>query len=163
MCGTPVPDTGVRSAGGVGGNPDEPPDFPPAAWKQHGKCPSCRRLLVRNVETPEAPQLEQWRLPRPLLSFGGTATIRATPTPMASGGVVHEGTAHLSGGGTLSASGSIHPGTVHGEVGVGRVEWDIGCTSMGMGIGGAAFGKGGALIGGVAGYVWGRRRWPSED
>lgn len=163
MCGTPVPDTGMRSASGVGGNPGELPEPSPAAWKQHGKCPSCRRLLVRNVETPEAPELEQWRLPRPLVTLGGTATVRATPVPMASGGVVHEGSAQLGAGGTLAASGAVATGAFHGEVGVDRVSWDVGVTSFGAMVGGAALGQKGMVVGGVAAYLWGRRRWSTAD
>jgi hypothetical protein len=159
LCGTPVPDTGMRSAGGIGPGPDELPDVPSAAWKQHGKCPSCHRLLVRNVVTPEAPQLEQWRLPPGLLKMGGTATVRATPTPMASGGVVREPSSHLRWDTVLSASVSA-VAKVHGEVGVNRVTWDASVTGFGAMLGQSALGQKGMVVGGAAAYFWARRRWP---
>jgi hypothetical protein len=147
----------MRSVVGVG--PAEPI---PAAWKQHAKCPSCHRLLVRNVETPDAPQLEQWRLPPGLLNLGGTATVRATGTHMATGGQVVESSAHVSASGTLSASGTV-AARVHGEIGVNRISWDAGMTGFGAMVGQAALGQKGMVIGGAAAYLWARRRWPDHD
>jgi hypothetical protein len=89
------------------------------------------------------------------------ATIRATPTPMASGGVMHESSAHLSASSTLSASATVNP-RVHGEIGVSRVMWDVSTTSFGAMLGQAALGQKGVIVGGAAAYVWARRRWPDD-
>jgi hypothetical protein len=88
------------------------------------------------------------------MHVGGTAIMRSSDMAQASGRVVH-GSAHLSGGGTLSASGSVLPD----QVGVDRTAWDIGCSGFGAMIGGAALGNKGMVVGGVTGYVWGRFRW----
>lgn len=89
------------------------------------------------------------------------ATVRATPTPMASGGVMHESSAHLSASGTLSASATLNP-RVHGEIGVSRVMWDVSTTSFGAMLGQAALGQKGVIVGGAAAYFWARRRWPED-
>ncbi len=152
ICGTPVPDTGMRSAGGTFA-PDVEPTFSPGEWKQHGRCPSCGKALVRNPQCPEAPQLEKWRLPRPLMHLGGTAIMRSTDMPPGSGRVI-EGSAHLSASGTLSAGGSVER-----EVGIRRTEWEASLTSFGMAAGAVVSGKPGAIIGGVAAYGVARWRW----
>jgi hypothetical protein len=174
VCGTPVPDTGVRSSYGIGPEPS-------GHWTQHGKCPSCHRLLERNPDSPEAPQLEQWRLPPALFSVGGTAVLRATGHPVASGGVVHEltiqdsiqlsdsaepktvyGSAHLSASGTLSAEGEVvKPNQVHVEGGVGRTEYEAMGLTVGMGLG-SIVGKGGAVLGGAIGWLYAYRNYPHD-
>jgi hypothetical protein len=135
---------------------------------QHAKCPSCHRILERNLEPP----MDQWRLPPQVASIGGTITVRATPTAMASGGIVRqiEPAVEVNTAGTITASGGITSratvsgdSAVHVEAGLRRTQWDLTCTSFGLGIGGLAAGKPGAIIGGVTSYVWARRQWPEDD
>jgi len=129
--------------------------------------------------------LEQWRLPRPIVSLGGTAVLRATGYPTASGGVVQpaegqhlelrideavnageivtvvenvEGFSQSSG--SMVSSVTTTP-RVHFEGGLGRTEWEIACASLGTGLG-AIVGRGGAVIGFAVGYIWARRQWPGD-
>jgi hypothetical protein len=44
-----------------------------------------------------------------------------------------------------------------------RTQWDVTMTGFGVTIGSGVMGARGMLIGGVAGYLWGRRRWPGDN
>lgn len=101
LCGTPVPDTGMRSWTGMGPPDSSIPEVPRGAWRQHGKCPSCGHKMVRNPEA-ETPSLAEWRMERPLLQIGGTAIMRGTDAPSGGGSVVYND----AGSGTITLSGS---------------------------------------------------------
>lgn len=44
-----------------------------------------------------------------------------------------------------------------------RTQWDVTMTGFGVTIGSGVMGVRGMLIGGFAGYLWGRRRWPGDN
>jgi endogenous inhibitor of DNA gyrase (YacG/DUF329 family) len=189
LCGTPIPDTGMSSWAGVGPPDGSRPEIDPGAWRQHAACPSCGKDVVRNpqAEAPsltewrvERPllQLGGTAIMRAGDMPGGAADVHYGRSHISGGGkVATSGTAtrygrgHISGGGTIvyddSASGIV---TVSGSgieshsvlperVDVSRATWDITCTGFGAGIGLAVMGQAGMVIGGVAAYMWGRRRW----
>ena len=171
----------MRSAVGTGPPDGELPEVLPGSWRQHGRCPSCGKPLVRNPDNTATPQLADWRVNPAMMHFGGTAIVRSTDVPPGTPRVSHPadlGT--LRTGGTATTSLTLTtpqsaPAPTQGptpiaspqprpdrQIWIRRTEFDAAITGLGVGIG-ALGGHVGMVVGGLAAYGWARWRWTEDD